>query len=571
MSRADWPRAGRDPWTGLGLLGAWLALSIVFVHLPATIWAGNVAEFDFHVTSFLVSGLGALVVGVLVVGAVLAVLPLAPRRVVAAGLGATGLLAWGYGDLFVTPMGVLDGRDPPTLFDTRLGAWELALVGVLGVAIAVVIRRARRPAAAALLVLNVALAITSTITLVQARGRPLKAPPTARDEGVFRFSPVSNLLVVLLDGLQSDIADRALRADPALARRFEGFSFYHDAVAAAPTTFLNVPAIHSGEVYRLGQSLPAYFDDAIAHRSFMTRFAEAGYDTALVNPIEGVCPDRVDTCTSTARLMRSRAALLRLETFRLLDLSLFRVAPVWLKRRIYNGGGWLSAGRVPDKARIGAAEVNREFEVDQVLESLRFFDEVARRLTFNGGRPTLKFFHTFASHPPYLLDDSCHVTDAGLEHVTSQARCAFLAVATLLDRLRRADIYDRSVVLILADHGVNLVGLFHDDAPGSPLRWEHLAGAAHPLFLLKPRGARGGLRDASAAVHVADVGATLCAATGACTAGAGIPAGQAPPDRARRFYEYVWKHEVLAETRRAGPDAARHSRPGLGSERLVST
>jgi arylsulfatase A-like enzyme len=109
--------------------------------------------------------------------------------------------------------------------------------------------------------------------------------------------------------------------------------------------------------------------------------------------------------------------------------------------------------------------------------------------------------------------------------------------------LREADIYDNSVILILADHGVNLVGLFDDDTPGSPLRWEHLAGAAHPLFLLKPRGARGALHDGAGAVHVADVGATLCAASGACSVAAGIPAGQAPPDRPRRFYEYVWKHE----------------------------
>ena len=180
------------------------------------------------------------------------------------------------------------------------------------------------------------------------------------------------------------------------------------------------------------------------------------------------------------------------------------------------------------------------FDDDQVLEGIRLFEEMARRFSLNDGTPTFKFLHSFASHPPYVLDDQCVVRESTLERVTPQARCALLSVVTLLDRLKQARIYDSATILILADHGMN-TGLFND-APGSHEQWVHLMGAAHPLFLLKRPGARGALREAADPVYLPDVGATLCAASGACTTPLGIPAGLASADRPRRFHDYDWKH-----------------------------
>src|SRR5690606_15481820 len=104
-----------------------------------------------------------------------------------------------------------------------------------------------------------------------------------------------------------------------------------------------------------------------------------------------------------------------------------------------------------------------------------------------------------------------------------------------------AGVYDNTVILVFADHGVNPgVGYRGLRAEGEhrpegmpPREWEVVAGSAHPAFLLKPLGSRGPLTVVRAPVHVTDVGATLCAATGDCQTPLGIPAGQAPADRPR--------------------------------------
>jgi len=292
------------------------------------------------------------------------------------------------------------------------------------------------------------------------------------------------VLVILLDGLQSDVADGVFRTNPALAVEFDGFRLFPDTLGVAPTTFLSLPAMHSGDVYQRPQPLSQYLTQSIEQRSFVNRFARAGYQTALVNPILGICPAQSTTCVSATRLLRTPLVRLKSEAARLLDLSLFRILPVRLKRRVYRDGNWLISGRV-----------DRPDGVAQVLEGNRLFEEVAGHLTVDAGTPTLKFFHSRSTHTPYVLTESCAVAENSLGHIGSQSQCALRTVATLLKRLKETGIYDRTLILVVADHGVN-PGMFKSDQPGSREQWIHRAGAANPLFLLKPLHSHGQLQRA---------------------------------------------------------------------------
>lgn len=523
----------RDSWIRLGLLGGWLALSVLLVHVPAALWAGNVAEFDSAVRWLLALGGTAVLSGLLVVLLVLRLLPPAARAAVACLLCALGLIWWGYGLAFVGRMTVINGQDVPMDFETSLGPWELPLVVVACLVLALAIGRLRRQAMLALLVMNLGLIAATSVAVYTAslEGRA-ELPPPKDERAAFRFSPKRNVLVVLLDELQADVAGEVLHDRPDLRAAFEGFLFFRDTLGVAPTTFLSVPAIHSGLEYPGHGDLTGYFRESIERRSFVNRFARAGYDTTIVNPVGGVCPTRTATCIRAAQILRPARAQLRLESLRLLDLALFRVSPVWLKERIYNGGQWLIAGR------IGVSQ-----EAGLVLDGIRLFEEMAARFALNDGPPTLKFLHSLATHTPYILADDCRsIGPTSLDRLPAQAGCALRAVATLLDRLKQAGVYDDTVVLVLADHGLN-PGIFTGAPEGGHEEWTHLAGAANPVFLLKPLGRRGPLQEASHPVHVPDVAATLCAETGDCTAPLGFPAGEAPAHRPRAFVDYVWRHE----------------------------
>lgn len=541
----------------LGLLGALLAFSTLFVHVPAVLWSGNAAEFHFRFTSFLGPALAALA---LVLAAVFVVLRLVPPRArlgIACALAAIGVLWWMEGALLAGQITALDGRHVPRALRAPATWPRVALTAAAGAILWGTFYGFRRAAVLTLALLNVGLGLTTTATLLAARQRAESPFAQRLDDAIFRYSSARNVLVVLLDGLQADIAARVLQDDTALREKLDGFSFFTDTSGVAPTTFLSIPAIHSGEVYRANDWLGPYFTRAITRDSFVNRFADAGYATTLINPVEGICPERVAICTSAERILRSPAAQLRLDARRLLDVSLLRVSPSWLKPSIYNDGQWLFSGHVEMGNQVSADAVNRSFDVShQLLDGLRLFQEMTQRMEADSSPPTLKFIHSFVTHPPYVLEDDCRPTDdVSARHVVFQARCALTAVAELLDGLKQAGIYDNTVVLLLADHGLNPDlhyrvlapdGAFNEEGETEE-HWSLLAGSAHPAFLLKPLGQRGALTMVDGAVYLADVGATLCAATADCSVPSGIPAGEAPLERPRRFNDYVWHHEYWTE------------------------
>ena len=527
-------QSAREPWIGVGLLGAGLALGLLFVHVPASLWAGNIAEFQSGVWPLLGLGCAALAVGLVLVATTLWILPYRLRPAAASGLCAIGVVCWAYAYFVPGRMGVLNGQQSPMDFRTSIGSWELMLVGLAGVAIAAVVLLRPRLARLVLLLLNVGLGVATIGTVVGAIAVAPKASGAADPGRVFRFSPRQNVLIILLDALQSDVVSGIFQRDAAVRAAFDGFDFYKDTLGVAPTTFLSLPAIHSGEVFEPGADTARYFADSIEHRSFLTRFAAAGYDAALINPVLGICPDRVTNCLDASVLRHTADARLLREGLRLLDLSLFRVSPIWLKRRIYGNGAWLAV-------RL----VDGPFEINRIFEGNAFLTELGQRLVVSDGPPTIKFLHLFSTHPPFVLNDECQAVsmEHAPERFPAQARCALLAVSSLFDRMKKAGIYDDTLILVFADHGMGLPSGYVEAPTQSPADWVELAGAANPTFLLKPRGRRGPMQEANAPVQLTDVGATLCALSQACTTPQGAIVGQAPANRRRPFNFYAWKAE----------------------------
>jgi hypothetical protein len=528
-------RIVRDPWTRLGLAGGALALSVPLVHVPVSLWAGNLAEFRSAFVVFFGLGLIGVGVGLLFLLGLFRLLPRPARAVLASLLCAIGLVWWVHASFLVGGMTVLNGADAPLDFNTRLGTWELPVIAGICVLLAIGIGLARQLSTLILAILNGGLLAATLVTMLTAGRTPLRGVATDISSA-FQFSSEANVFVLLLDGLQSDVADEILKADPALAASFDGFELYKDTMGVAPTTFLSLPAIHAGAVYDGTGRIPDYFKTSITHKSFMTRFADAGYRTTLVEAVSDVCPERIADCImSGGDLVRSRATRLKLEGVRLLDLSLFRIAPVAVKRWLYDNGNWFVARLV----LAASFEVNRIFEGHTILQQL------GERMSIDNSAPTLKVVHLFSTHVPFVLKDDCRSVAAAhsLDYLVPQSRCGLKSAAALLDRLKQNGLYDQTVILILADHGIGRESRYNLYREFDTAEWASMAGAANPVFLLKRRHQRGPLYDAPGEVHLADVGATLCAASGACTGAPGFVAGQAPADRPRRFNQYVWKHE----------------------------
>jgi hypothetical protein len=527
-------RTGSDAWTRLGALGALFASSVVLVQLPISLWAGNAAEFQSSPWQLLALAVAAVLAVVIGFTGLLRLLPLAPRRLAASAVCAVGLVAWVQGNFLVGKVTVLNGQGAPVDFTSGHQAWTMLAVVVAFMVVAFAVSRAPLAAFFGLTVLTIGLYVTAIVAIATS---PKQEQERQRQGGlpasVYRFSSRENVLVLLLDGLQSDVAAAILRSSSSIAQAFDGFQYYPDTAGVARTTFLSLPAIHSGMVYSPQQTPARYFVDAIARRSFMNRFADAGFDTVLVNPVEGICPDRVSVCATASDLLYTMTARLKHESLQLFDLSLFRASPALLKRYIYNDGEWLTASRM-----------DVPYEIARVLEGNQLLERLSSRLTVDDGAPTMKFVHIFSTHTPYVLNADCHTyATTSLDHLVPQARCGLLAVVSLLDRLKATGTYDNTVIALLADHGVDPGVYGWSSTSDTEQQWRHLAGAANPVFLMKPQGSRGPLTQMNDAVHVPDLGNMLCMRSHTCRIVTPVQAIKPSPTRLRHFDDYEWRHE----------------------------
>lgn len=566
---------------GLGLATA-AALYLAFA-LPASIWLGNRAEFEGDWAALLSPFLFVALKSVLAC-AVLAALAgpglYARGRVLFATLV---LLAWVQGTLLVWNYGLFNG----SRIDWSVGQWRGWVDAALWVAALLAAdayrERVGHILVRAAVVLCLAQAAITATSLLSAGGQP--APP-ARGEDVQAaladFSPESNVLHLVADGFQTDIfADLLAESGPEpLAGRLDGFVFYRDNLGAFPFTHLAVPALMGGRLYGNDEPLPAFVGRALGRDSIFGAARRAGYEVEIGVPAGGLAP--IYQAARDARVLAIPAGLNRSawrtegdESLLLADLALFRLAPHFAKRLVYNDQKWFL-----------------QMFYRQVLPNRRFLEHnallraMAAGLTTDRKQPTYKVLHLMLSHQPWVARPDC--THAGVvlpdrrAHVRDQARCSLRSMLELLDAMRREGIYDSATIVISGDHGsfVPPLALGGDKAVLDPVSvW---VGHARPLLLVKPPGGQGPLRVSDAPTWIIDTPATIADAAGIAGTFPGVAAARLPVDEARErryhLYEYSraeWTAdyvtdilEILVRGRSDDPSGWRYGRwyrpPGAG-------
>lgn len=135
------------------------------------------------------------------------------------------------------------------------------------------------------------------------------------------------------------------------------------------------------------------------------------------------------------------------------------------------------------------------------------YERARQWIAGRNGRPFFLLFHTFEPHSPYTPPEpfkSRHALPYDGEVAAADA-----VVGKLIACLKEADLYDRSIIVLLSDHGEGL-GDHGEDEHGVFLYREALQV---PLIIKLPRSVRGGERVARP-VQLADVAPTIAHLTG---------------------------------------------------------
>lgn len=495
-------------WLGQALRQALQALPLcLFFALTLTLFAAtqmvcdNQEEFWF---TWAQMAPGVVRVGLWVWGALTLLLAVLPRRAfpwgqgVLLGLGVAALL---QGNGLNADYGALNGQAIAWGEYTVYGLINTALwAGILFICLS--LRQWKR--FGALCVVLPCLLAVGEGGWIAYRAAQAPTPQTETylsQAGLYTVGTEENLLVLVLDSVDADQFAQALAEDPDLSRRLEGFTWYRNAMGLSDPTKYGLPALLTGQAYTQPVDYAGFIAAAYADAPLYTMLAGDVWDARFFTDSRYVSLDAgvVDNLAREELAVNDPAGLTR----DLLRLCTFRYAPHFLKPQL-----WMYSNVFLPYAQAQGEPV---YEVTDPAFDARLREEGLEATV----ERAFRLIHLTGMHPPYTMDADCQYQAQGVTAQEQMRGCLRLA-EDYLEQLRALGVYDRSAVLILADHGTETVH--------------------RPLLLLKRPGDTGEMAVNDAPVSYADLPATYVALLTGAQAGTelwSIPQGQA---RTRLYY-----------------------------------
>jgi len=321
------------------------------------------------------------------------------------------------------------------------------------------------------------------------------------------FSKDKNVIHIVLDAFQANVFEHLLNENPQLAEQLTGFTFFRDALTASDVTYLSVPAALSGKAFTNETTITEYHQQTLGGANLYTFLADNDFAIDVATPvwwnqgndlfaryyrIPAPYADREQAILSTALL--------------LMDISIYRQMPYFLKALVYNHGNWQLSSRL-------IAQPELQF---QHFAHNKFLRDLSIRMNAGASQAKYKFIHLVTPHAPLVSRADCSFTGAELKYsmdaFSAQSSCTLHNLLGFIQKLKDLDLYDRSTLIIHGDHGGGVAFAMHD-ADGNPTTssqaLHRMWGNPLPLVLVKPPGVTGSLKISETPVSLLDIPATV--------------------------------------------------------------
>ncbi|MFC1848882.1 sulfatase-like hydrolase/transferase [candidate division CSSED10-310 bacterium] len=534
--------------------------STLWIFGPAYIYFTNFLEFNYTF-----SQLAPYVLFITVVSAILLISLLylfrkkSFKRSISL-LFMLSVLLWIQGNYLVWDYGLLDGREIHWHEKVGLGIIDSGIWIILIIATQVkpgFFYKISRESSLALIVIQF---IAVSMTAIQAPEVPSFKYLRIDDSTKFSFSSQKNAIILVLDTFQSDLFQEIITEDEKYKKIFCDFIYFRNALCSFPKTYGSVPAFLTAHVYDNSIPMQEFLQKAYLSNSSLPRILkEEGYRVELYPS------PNAEKIIYFSELLASN--IKRRTSFRmmweklgfLLDISLFRQMPHFLKASIYNNQAWLlkrllSAPLLSDK-KAGTAPGSERFSKKALQAAdILFIKQMLEETTVDTDSPVFKFYHLQGPHRPLNLDENLEYRLMPYNQRSSfktHGKACLQITRLFLEKLKRIEQYDNSLIIVMADHGcadypygVEIRGTGLEEKQLSRVKIpSHIKAAGLPLLLVKPTKARASeLKITDAPVSLKDIPATVVKSLGLTRP----MLGQSMLDfrqsdfQERRFYYYNW-------------------------------
>jgi hypothetical protein len=506
----------------------------LFFFGPAQIFLANLDEFPFP-TAGTIQFLVGLTLALLVVGMLLlSVIPEGASDRILSLLLAGAFLLWLQGNVLVWNYGLMDGRDIDWSQKTHLGLidtplWILFLL--LAFIYSPIIKKFARTLSLTLIVAQILNILIVVIPNAQNTGMKRYSIDSKRK---FSYSSSRNVIIVVLDTFQTDVFQELFNENRDYEKVFSGFTYFRNSLGGSSVTQTAIPEILTTQQYDNSIPLADFLKNTYTLNSLPLLLKKNNYRCDIF-PSSGMGIGMYLDRNLVSNL-KDRFPVSFEDVAFLIDLSLFRQMPHFLKIAVYNRQSWLLSRifkkTTQEHIRSRQAKKNKV----EVLPDRLFAESMTNEAKIDSRQPVFKFYHLRGMHPPLRMNELCQWKRMKFNRhdYKLQAQGLMKLMATFLVKLKQIDAFRNSLIFIVGDHGPGNWGLCEINLkalgialPGTPPNNEllRIKAGALPLMLVKPADDPGEkpLAISDAPVCLGDIPVTVATAIGLKTNFPGRP------------------------------------------------
>ena len=347
-----------------------------------------------------------------------------------------------------------------------------------------------------------------------------------------------NVVVFILDTLDTQFLIDAVDAHPEMLDEFTGFTWFQDSVGSmVPTRYGNVFLLN-GVMPEHGEDWEHFLRRRYVDNDYLHFINDAGYSIGLYTDTLGVewvsdeqTRDVYDTTFNIRPLTREERAFNPEKTVRVLvKCALYRDMP-WAIKPFF----WFYTDEV-NRAMVETSVISTGTDNEPyVTDDAKWLDDLQESGISTEDEHALsgsfRYIHLLGTHWPYSLNEVGDFVGTNAVTLDQQTQGTMFGPAEYIRLLKENGVYDNTTIIITADHG--------DYYPV----YEPLEEPASPVMLVKPAQSEEldaqPLKVSRAPVQASDVLATVLDSMGYPEEAAkyGIPIFEIPEDvaRPRRF------------------------------------
>ena len=296
--------------------------------------------------------------------------------------------------------------------------------------------------------------VTTVYMIVQSPATTSAMQMIATDEYLHTVSSEKNIVVFVLDSIDTSHMNTLLEEEPSLKEELNGFTFFDNTIGMFPKTMGAVPHILTGEAFRNETTFSEYLDWAFSETSLYRTLHEQNFSilihtvTSLISPI---IMDYVDNINEVEWIINDRTAM----TISLLNFAGLRYTPHVVREAMWMSFSDFDMHRTPNSG-------GESF----VWENSKFYDTLMQGgLDVLIDRNVFSFIHLAGIREP-IDRDVVALPDGRVPSFEERARGSIQLIIDYLSEMKNLGVDDNTLMIVMSDHG-----------------WEQLL--QRPLFLIR--------------------------------------------------------------------------------------